>query len=239
MAFTKRISRGALNDGGMPNKIMQLSEYDISLIANLHSGPNKKLISRNAAKIVAKYFEEYIDAKARANRESLHHVYEFNMSGDKKARLFKSSVEPSETGATISFNFINSSVPNDNGQIFYRKAYVMEQQRPVTIKPKNSEYLVFKLDNGTFVKTRKTIVVQRPGGETKNQFSQEFDSFISTSAPRVLAESNFFRRINNFLKLRRSSAIVKINSGTLGVAVSSAKQDAAAIAKSSGVGYGE
>jgi hypothetical protein len=230
-----RVARRSVDDGGMPDKILALNAYDMSVISSVHSGSNKKIIENNAAKIVASYFESLVDAKARANHSSLHHMYEFDQTGQKNARLFKKNISNSGAGAVISFTFLDSKMPNRNGQIFYKKAIVMEKQsKPVVISPKSAGFLVFQLDDGSFVKTKKTIVVRNPGGDTKNMFENEFNSFISTSGNRVLNDINYFGKINSSIRLKRSSIIKSINSGLTSDAAQRAVQDSVMIALSTG-----
>lgn len=231
------MARRSVDDGGMPDKILALSAYDISVISSVHSGANKKTIENNAAKIVASYFENLIDAKARANHSTLHHVYEFDQTGQKDARLFKKTISNSGAGAVISFTFLDSKMPNRNGQIFYKKAIVMEKQlKPVVISPKTAGFLMFQLQDGSFVKTKKSIVVRNPGGNTKNMFANEFNSFISVSGNRILKDINYFEKINSSIKLKRSSIIKSINAGLTSDTAQRAVQDSVMIALASG-GY--
>lgn len=219
-----------IDDGGFPKKIISLSAYDMSLLRSTHSKSNKQLIEAGAAKLVLRYFEHLIDAKARSNPSSLHHVYEFDMAGDKNARLFKGSVNPSPAGAIINFSFINAKQPNRNGYMFYKKAEVMESGQTVTIAPKTSKYLTYRLRDGRFIKTQKPSVVNNPGGPVAGNFAAEFSQFNGKIAQKVLREFRYFEKVNDNIKMKRTRIVPRINALSLSDYANQARSDAAQVA---------
>ena len=136
---------------------------------------------------IDKDFGQYIDALARTKPKSLHHVYEWKKIGNPSARLFKLN-KISEQGLSFRVNYefktSRSMVPtskNRRRHMFPNKASVMELGAPLTIRPKNSQRLVFEYGGETvFMPRGKAVTVKKPGGAAaRNQFS--------------LAHSRFFR----------------------------------------------
>lgn len=203
-------SKKTFNDDDFAKKIIALSNYDCSLVSTVYES-QRGLIEAGAAKILVKYFEHLVDAKARANPELLHHVYEFNMSGKKEGRLFKSKIIQTDVGAVVSFSFKPSKKPNNNGYMFYNKAQVMESGQTVIIRPKKSKYLVYRLNDGRFIKTSKPSIVSNPGGPVKGNFEKEFNQFMSVTGNIVLKNSKYFERINSMIELKRDITAPSIN----------------------------
>jgi len=221
----------SFDDGGFAKKIIALTEYDMQILTRVHSKKNKDLIEEGAAKLLLTYFENYVDARARANPYRLHHIYEFDLTGDKASRLFKKNITKSVNGVIMSFSFKPAKNPNREGYKFASKAIVMEEGKPLTIRPRRSKYLLYRLRDGRFVKTSKPSFVEHPGGtEVKGAFSQEFKEFTSVQAKRVLKEFRFFEKINDNIRLRRSSIIPKINAGQITGIINQSKTDADKIA---------
>lgn len=224
------VSIKTFDDGNFSKKIISLTKYDSAILTNVHKGKNKSMIEAGAARLLMRYFELYLDARARSNPSMLHHVYEFDMTGKKEARLFKGKVAESPAGAIISFSFRPTKRPNRFGYMFFNKAQIMEDGTPVLIKPKHSKYLQYKLKNGRFIKTQKPSFVPKPGGEVKNNFRSEFDQFGSVQAKQVLSDFKFFERINDKIAAQRDRVVPKINTSTLSNYVAQAALDAAVIA---------
>lgn len=221
----------AFNDGGFSAKILALTDYDMQVLTRVHTKKNKDLIEEGAAKLLLTYFENYVDARARANPYRLHHIYEFDLTGDKASRLFKRNITKSPAGVIMSFSFKPAKNPNREGYMFASKAIVMEEGKPLTIKPRRSKYLMYRLRDGRFVKTSKPSFVEHPGGiEVKGAFAQEFKEFTSVQAKRILTEFRFFEKINDNIRLKRSGIIPKINSQKITGLVNQAKIDADRIA---------
>lgn len=221
----------AFKDGDFTGKIFSLTTYDSTLLKSVHSGANKALIEYGAARLVTRYFEFLVDARARANPSSLHHVYEFDKVGKESARLFSSKLTSTSKGVVISFNFKKAKKPNREGYMFYNKAQIMEDGQQVIIKPKEKIALSYRLKNGTFVVTKKPSVVSNPGGKyVKGSFESEFKNFNVHQANRVLKEFNFFQRVNLNIANKRKRVSPQINSAPLSNYAQKAIIDSAQIA---------
>ncbi len=77
-----------------------------------------------------------------------------------------------------------SMVPSANGRrrhVFTNKASIMEAGKPLVIRPKNSERLVFESDGETvFMPKGMPVTVKRPGGSAAtNQFNLAHSRFFS------------------------------------------------------------
>lgn len=127
-----------------------------------------KYAQPNFNKELSVFIEEalnkYIDAKARANPQSLHHVYEWDMVGSPSGRLFNFTTTHSQNFITFVANLKQSTKPSRNStEPFRDKAEIMEKQITVTIEPKDSNFLVFE-DDGETVFTSDAVVIETPGG---------------------------------------------------------------------------
>lgn len=133
----------------------------------------------------------YIDSKARMNPSMLHHVYEWNETGNKNSRLFNINVDATKYSITFSGKFLSSRKPSsDSGQVFVDKARIMENGISVTVTPKNSPVLAFE-DDGETVFTANSVYIAHPGGEqVSGSFGKVveefFDSYFSYSILRPL-----------------------------------------------------
>ena len=190
----------------MPEKMMALAKFHGSLLANISSGPASERIKNTGAGIISKYFEAYVDAVAKIDPYRYHHIYEFNMVGSKGGRLFKGSVKNSQ----ISYTLVESRVPNNNGQVFSRKAFVMESGQPLEILPKNGKFLVYEVDGETVFS--KGSYVSQPGGPyVANAFREIFQQYFNSRMPNAaLRDSGFYDTIEQGLvneTIKVSSAI--------------------------------
>lgn len=124
--------------------------------------------------------EKYIDARARMNPDSLHHVYEFDAIGDSGSRLFKFSVDSRGKNIIINGSFIPSkSIRFGSSQAFINKASIMENGISITISPRGDNPLAFE-DNGEMVFVRKSITIEHPGGDqVAGSFGRVVDDFFN------------------------------------------------------------
>lgn len=162
--------------------------YEASVIAKLTS--NRQFQNAFTTIIfdqIDKDFGNYIDALARSKPKSLHHVYEWKKTGNKTARLFRLN-RLANDGLSIRFNYeflpSRSMVPgpgNRRRHMFANKASIMEKGKPLVIRPKNSERLVFEHDGETIFMPKDTpVTVNRPGGSAAtNQFELAHSRFFS------------------------------------------------------------
>lgn len=222
--------KGGFSDGGFAQKILSLTNYDMSVLNAIHRKPaNRQRIEKGAAEIVAQYFESYIDAKARSNTKSLHHIYEFDSVGQKSARLFKRQIKSTPAGAIMSYTFIKAKKPNREGYPFPNKASIMESGEPITIRPRKKQFLQYRLDSGRFIRSSMSLV-ENPGGDVAGNFNGEIKQYTSNKAKAVLREFGYFEKINKAYKSKRKLVVPRINAGTMTNAKMQAEQDAAMIA---------
>lgn len=148
---------------------------------------------------------KYIDAKARANPESLHHVYEWGRAGSSNARLFQINVIPTQTMIRFSGNFLPSSSTSPTSNTpFENKAEIMENGIEITIEPKNAEFLVFDVNNTTIF-TKKQITVTNPGGPQvagsfERAVNEFFNNYLTTG---LLQASGIFKKLENPIEFLR------------------------------------
>lgn len=227
------------NTGKFSEKIMALSTYDSTILYEMYQNPvNKTKINRGAAILVKNYFSQYVDARAKKDHASYHHVYEFNKTGDSSSRLFRCDVKSTPDGsATISYSFVPAKIPNDRGYMFENKAQVMETGQPLSINAKNQEYMKFMLEDGRFV-TTKHVTVENPGGPAvKNSFENTFNRFMATEPLLILKKSRYYERIELAMIMKRKLMIPRINSGIVSDAIARAKMDASMITSGTGSLY--
>lgn len=221
------------NTGKFAEKVISLTTYDSTLLNNLYLNPvNKQKINRGAAFLIKNYFNEYMDAKARQNPIVYHHVYEFNKTGDKGARLFKTNVTSTPDGsATIIYNFTLSKEPNKEGYVFKNKAEVMENNETIVINPKTKEYLKYTLEDGRFV-TSKQSIVENPGGPAvARSFETTFSKFMAIQPAIIIEKFKFFDFVERGIIQKRKSATPRLNKGIISDARTLAKIDSDQIAE--------
>ena len=150
-------------------------------------------------------FGNYFDALARSKPKSLHHVYEWKKVGNKNARLFKLN-KISQDGLSFRINYqllqSKSMVPSSNGKrrhVFANKAAVIDEGKPLVIRPKNAERLVFEYEGETvFMPKGKSVTVRRPGGSAAtNQFSLAHSRFFSGRLVNESIKRSGFQKIFN------------------------------------------
>jgi len=150
-------------------------------------------------------FGNYIDALARSKPKSLHHVYEWKKTGNKTARLFKlKKIDQDGISFKIDYNFLpsRSMVPassNKRRHMFINKASVMESGKPLVIRPKNAQRLVFEIEGETvFMPKGASVTVRRPGGAAaRNQFTLAHSRFFSGNLVNDSIKRSGFQRIFN------------------------------------------
>lgn len=170
--------RVTLNTKSLETKLMNATKYSFGFIEGIQKGKTKFLHNLGISTMEIMY--QYIDSEARANPESLHHVYEWYKTGSPEARLFDLDMTVSNLGLSIRSKFKQSnSVQIDSNTPFYNKAYIMENGIPVIIRPKKN-VLVFK-SGGETVFTKSPVSVDNPGGtEVQGSYERIFDQFMLT-----------------------------------------------------------
>jgi hypothetical protein len=180
--------------------------YKTNVMAKLTSNIGfQTLFTNTIFNQVNKDFGEYIDAKARANNRSFHHIYEWGKTGDSSARLFKLN-KISQDGLSLKINYdlmdSKSFVPSSNSKrrhVFIKKASVMEEGRSVVIKPRHAERLVFDINGYTvFMPKGESVTVNKPGGvSTKNSFLSSYKYFFTGQLVNLSIKKSGFQRIFN------------------------------------------
>ena len=115
--------RVRLNTLEFERQIDNLVEYSLGFLEGAESG--KKIFLDNLGKGTVEALKLYIDAMARSNPQSLHHVYEWSKTGSRDGRLFDVQYRITNLGLSLDSNFRQStSVQSGSYQPFYNKARV-------------------------------------------------------------------------------------------------------------------
>jgi hypothetical protein len=211
-ALTKPKRRNHIRTGNIVEKIAATVQFN-SELANKIYLDDRSRVQLAGLKMLATYFEAYVDNLSRSNHAKYHHIYEPNQTGDSTARLFVSTLDKGKT-PKLMYSFKQSSSPSDSGYVFRNRAFVMENGIPLNIKPKNEEYLKFEY-NGKFYQ-KKQVYVSQPGGpEVQGSFSELFNKFMTTAASKALVDLEFFSRIENGMKKESAVVLKKISSGRI------------------------
>lgn len=194
--------------------------YEAQVMGNLTKNKQFQSLFKNTMfDQINKDFGEYIDSNARMRPKSLHHVYEWNKTGVREARLFK--LTKLDVGALSfkvnqDFKLSKSPVPIKNKKqkkkyIFENKASIMEAGIPLVIRPRSSERLVFELDGiAVFMPKGASVTVRRPGGASAtHQFSLAYGRFfggplVSNSIKASGFQNIFNAKISKALKVPAS-----------------------------------
>ena len=195
--------------------------YEATVLSKLTSNAEfKNLFKTTIFNQIEKDFGQYVDAQARTKPRSLHHVYEWNKTGNPAFRLFDLYlIDTSGLSFRIGRNFklSKSAVPSKNKKqkrkyVFANKASVMEEGMPIVIRPKSAERLVFELDGSTvFMPKGTSVTVKRPGGKAAtNQFALTYGRFFGGQLVNSSIKSSGFQRIFNSKITRALSVPINI-----------------------------
>lgn len=178
-----------LNSTQFQKDMNNIIQYSYGFLDGIDSG--KQLFLKNLGISIKEVLEEFIDANARVSPQTLHHVYEWYKTGSPSARLFDIDFTVSKMGLSFYSNFKQSTTVKDGSKVpFYNKAKIMEDGISVTIKPKNSNVLVFE-DNGETVFTKNPITVNNPGGSSvQGSFEKIFDIFFNRYFTQAFLKSS-------------------------------------------------
>ena len=196
---------GAIKD----STVAQISAaifYKTNVLAKLTSNlAFQNTFSKTLFAQINKDFGEYIDAKARTSPKSFHHIYEWGQVGSKEARLFKLN-KLSQDGLSFKLNYelldSKSFVPSENSNhrhVFIKKAFIMEQGKPVVIRPRKSERLVFDVNGYTvFMPKGQSVTINKPGGvATKNSFMSSYKYFFTGQLVNMSIKKSGFQKLFN------------------------------------------
>lgn len=166
-------------DKAFAKKMNNLVKYSFGFVEGVKLG--KHLFFATVGEKTKEILAMFIDSMARQSPESLHHVYEWYQTGSPNARLFDIQYTVSNLGLSLKSTFRqSSSIQNGSRVPFYNKASMMEAGVSVTIRPINSDVLVFE-NNGETVFTRNAVRVPNVGGQTTTgSFQSAFDTFVNS-----------------------------------------------------------
>ena len=150
-------------------------------------------------------FGLYVDAQARTNPKTLHHVYEWNKVGNSGSRLFKLNVtERNGLSFKLGTTFLTSKtpVPNSFGKkkyVFKNKASVMEAGMPIIISPRAAKRLVFETSTGVvYMPIGASVTVTRPGGgKATGRFQIAHARFFTGNLVNLSIKRSGFQQIFN------------------------------------------
>ena len=186
------------NSISLTSDIEKAIQYSEGFLEGVNSG--KKEMLKELGYTIKSMLEEFIDTSARVDSASLHHVYEWYMTGQSEGRLFNIECVVTNGGLTFGSTFSQSKTfSNGSTEVFYNKAEIMEKGVPVTITPKHAQVLAFSDPQGDMVFTKGPIVVNSPGGKNvqgsfHNIINDFFQNYFSQS---MLFASGFSQVLEN------------------------------------------
>lgn len=141
--------------------------------------------------------KKYIDAKARGNPQSLHHVYEWGMVGNPSGRLFEFTMTYGQKNIFFSASFIpSSSISEGSTEPFVNKAEMMENAITIVVEPESAKVLAFE-DDGEMVFTPNSVTIENPGGDYvagsfENVVKEFFNNYLTIG---LLKSSGVFDKL--------------------------------------------
>lgn len=175
-----------IDDKKLVKDLNNVVAYSIGFLDGVKIGKPKMLASLGAE--LRELVGEFIDANARVNPQSLHHVYEWYQTGSPAGRLFDIDYNVTVGGLSLNGTLTQSrSIAKNSKEPFYNKASIMEYGVPITISPKSAQALRFEVD-GEEVFTKKPVTIQNPGGNVEGNFQETFRLFFTTYASQALLE---------------------------------------------------
>ena len=170
--------RVVYRDAQFKKEMRNLINYANGFLEGAKTGKNA--FFHTLGKEVIEVLKQYVDSNARANPNSLHHVYEWYQTGSPDARLFDIQYTVSGLGLSFRSTFTQSqSIKKGSNAPFVNKATLMQAGVSATIRPRNSDVLVFE-DDGQTVFTRSPVYVSDVGGQaTTGSYEAIFDEFFN------------------------------------------------------------
>lgn len=178
--------------------------YQANVVSKLSQNKKfKEVFQKTIYNQIQEDFGNYIDAKARTNPKSLHHVYEWKKTGNKAARLFQLVMIDGQGISfkiTYQFNESKSFVPSSKGKrkhVFRNKASIMEAGLPLVVSPRASQRLVFEMNGETvFMPIGRSVTIKRPGGaKASNQFNLAYSQFFKGNLVNESVKKSGFQKI--------------------------------------------
>jgi len=167
--------------------------YAVGFLDGAKAG--RKELLETIGKNTVEVLNEFIDSNARANPDTLHHIYEWYQSGSPAARLFDLDYTTYGGGLTFNSTFRQStSLSRGSRTPFYDKARIMEEGIPVRIKPVSAKVLRFE-DDGQEIFTKGPVIVKNPGGqETEGGLKRIIDTFFRSYFSQAFLQSSGLAR---------------------------------------------
>lgn len=178
---------------------------------------NREQIGKAAFTIIGNEFIRQVNRYSAANKESMHHVYEWGNVGSNSARLFTLNRAAVKDGKLVfSLNFLNSktAVPVSpslrkpgktgksvkGGHIFKNKAEIMESGKAVHISANRAKALAFPGKDGKikFIPRGYYVTVRNPGGRAvKGSFGRYVKAWFRnpSNTSMLLISSGYFTKL--------------------------------------------
>ena len=159
-----------------------LIQYTLGALKGVEDGKEEFL--KQMGPKIATILGQYIDAMAKMEPESLHHVYEWEKTGMPAARLFK--IVPTYTKAGLTFSSVfkqSKTVQVSRGSTvpFRDKAFIMENGIRLDIYPNTEPYLKYYDEDLQGWVTSYHSRVENPGGNyVVGSFGSNFRTFFAT-----------------------------------------------------------
>lgn len=188
------------------NNFINELNYKLDGLKEITTPTSKTQIAKSIFTISGNDFVKSFNRKAKTNK-NLSHVYEWNFSGMNNSRLFVIQRKSVQYGnLIIATKFKNSKTPvpiNKNllkpgntgkrvvaRNIFIKKAEVMENGQPVTIRAKKP----LPFWNGQkikFIPKGTSVTIRNPGGIGKrNAYEKEFLQWFTNNLSQSVSKSN-------------------------------------------------
>ena len=195
----------------LPLMSQSIANATQTIVWGLASRTGQGNIQKTIERSVTRKFLPFVNALARSNKESMHHLYEWNKTGVTSARLFDLKIPSASRGKTnfsmvVDFRPSKSLVPLTEAQmtpgpsgktvttrhVFYNKAMVMEYGQTVTIRPKGSRAMAFDNPNqfgeGLYF-TKAPVVVNYSERPTFQGLSKAVNGFFSSYGKKEASDA--------------------------------------------------
>ena len=166
------------DDKKFMKKMNNIVDYSFGFFEGIEKG--KTVFLNNLGRETVEALKMFVDANAKMDPMSMHHVYEWGKVGMSSKRLFEVDHTVSNLGLSIKSNFKQStSIKQGSSVPFYNKARIMEYGQPVVIKPRNVSVLSFNV-GGEQIFTKNPVNVSNPGGDwVQGSYEKTFDNFMN------------------------------------------------------------
>ena len=166
------------DDKKFMKKMNNIVDYSFGFFEGAQKG--KTVFLNNLGKDTVEALKMFVDANAKMDPMSMHHVYEWGKVGMASRRLFEIEHTVSNLGLSIKSNFKQSTSIKQGSLVpFYNKARIMEYGQPVVIKPRNASVLSFNV-GGEQIFTKNPVNVSNPGGDwVQGSYEKTFDNFMN------------------------------------------------------------